>query len=107
MRNTHCVLFCFTVRSQDPKYADAIAEMMDRIKSGTALRSGNQKRRVGHLIYSIKLLVFLDLLFLWNGQLMIMISIFSRHLVTIRGVARLYPFVLLKMINYLFILVAS
>ena len=54
---------CFTVRSQDPKYADAIAEMMDRIKSGTALRSGNQKRRVGHLIYSIEPLVFLDLPF--------------------------------------------
>ena len=64
MRNTHCLLSCFAVRSQDPKYADAIAEMMDRIKSGTALRSGNQKRRVSHSICSIKPLVFLDLLFL-------------------------------------------
>ena len=41
--NVICIL---AVKSQDPKYAQAIDEMMARIKSGTALRP-TQKRRVG------------------------------------------------------------
>lgn len=35
----------FVVRSQDPNYAKAVEEMMQRIKSGTALRP-TPKRRV-------------------------------------------------------------